>query len=103
MNPALFVTCPCNWLDGGAGWFVKGVRIMAIRHFNDALLMAPIEVKAGDGFAAKIVAVAGGAGDWALYIGPSDWPDQKVKDHGNRLGRGEVPFAHVMQLREYRD
>ena len=35
--------------------------------------------------ALKIVAWAGQGGDWAAYSGPSDWPDQKVAEEGDKI------------------
>lgn len=37
--------------------------------------------------AIKIVAWAGGGGDWAAYLGPSDWSDQKVAEEGDKITR----------------
>ena len=73
-----------------------------IKSLGNAYTSRPGDVKDGDAFAAKIVAAAGYADDWALYIGPSDWTDEQVRDSGNKLGEGEVPFSYLMQLRQYR-
>jgi len=52
--------------------------------------MNPVTVRPGDlkprdvlGF--KIVAVIGGAGDWAAYEGLTDWSDELVAKMGDKL------------------
>lgn len=35
-------------------------------------------------FTRKVLAVIGGV-DWAAYIGPADWSDQEIMDHGRKL------------------
>ena len=73
-----------------------------IQNLSDAMNTRPDDVHDGDAFAAKIVAVAGFNNDWALYIGPSKWSDEQVRDNGNKLGLDGVPFGYLMQLRQYR-
>ena len=33
----------------------------------------------------KFAAVEGAIGDWALYYGPIDWTDERVKAEGNKV------------------
>ena len=75
---------------------------MTIKSLYEATNTSPDDLQPGDVFAAKVVATVGRAGDWALYIGPSDWTDEHVKASGNKLGEGEVPFQYLMQRLNYR-
>lgn len=66
--------------------------------------MRPGDVKAGDAFAIKVVALAGYAGDWTAYVGPSDWPDERVLKEGNKLVEFQVgDLFYVMRDRVYRE
>lgn len=38
----------------------------------------------------KIVAVIGHSGDWAAYEGPTDWPDEEIARHGDKLGANQA-------------
>jgi hypothetical protein len=33
----------------------------------------------------RVVAVRGDVDDWAAYAGPASWPEQQVREHGNKL------------------
>ncbi len=56
------------------------------RRFRNKTSVSPSDVQDGDAFPIKVVAVAGFAGDWAAYVGPSDWPDLRVADAGTKIG-----------------
>ncbi len=58
---------------------------MAKRRYRDKRVVAPDDVKEGDAFAIKVVAVVGAANDWTAYQGPSDWTDDQVAEHGEKL------------------
>lgn len=77
-----------------------------MKSLTDARRMSPNDIVDGDMFAAKVVAVAGYADDWAMYIGPSDWADEEVAQSGDKLAEEEAQiftFKHVMRLRSYRE
>ena len=42
----------------------------------------------GDTVAMKFVMVEGGARDYAIYRGPSDWSDEEVQSHGDKVYEG---------------
>lgn len=42
------------------------------------------------------VAVAGAVGDWAAYMGPRGWSDEKIYSNGTKLFKGEA--AEVFPL-----
>ena len=73
-----------------------------IKNLSAAMQTYPPDVKDGDAFVAKVVAVAGYDNDWALYIGPTEWTDEEVATRGDKLDEAEVPLAYVMRLRRYR-
>ena len=76
-------------------------RIMGIK---EMLGMKPCNVKNGDMFAIKVIAVAGHCGDWAAYKGPSFWPDEKVAEVGQKLTRRQAgELFYVMSGRSYRE
>ena len=58
---------------------------MAKYNFKNLVTTSPSDVKQGDAFAIKVVAIAGYANDWAAYRGPSDWSDQMVAEQGDKL------------------
>ena len=58
---------------------------MTKRRYRDKRVVAPDDVVEGDAFALKVVAVTGAANDWTAYQGPSDWTDDQVAEHGEKL------------------
>ena len=60
-------------------------------NFKNKYTTRPVDVRPGDAFAIKVVAVAhpGGA-TWAAYLGPSDWDDQQVADGGDSIKQIEA-------------
>lgn len=71
--------------------------------FRDKHKAIPIEVRANDAFAVKVVAVAGYAQDWVAYCGPSDWPDALVAEQGTKLTKEQAgELFHCMCTRVYR-
>ena len=75
-------------------------RIMGRR---EMLMMKPGEVQDGDMFAIKVIAIAGHCGDWAAYLGPTSWPDEKVAEVGQKLTRRQVgELFYIMSGRSYR-
>ena len=75
-------------------------------NFKNLVTTSPSDVKQGDAFAVKIVAIAGYDNDWAAYRGPSDWSDQMVAEQGDKLDKkaAEALF-YVMRhsCRRYRE
>lgn len=70
----------------------------------EMLSMRPGDVQNGDVFAVKVVAVAGHAGDWAAYMGPTSWPDEKVIEVGQKLTESQVgSLFYIMCARVYRE
>ena len=45
----------------------------------------PADIEDWTAAAVKIVAWTGQAEDWAAYLGPSDWDDQKVAEQGDKI------------------
>lgn len=75
-------------------------RIMGRR---EMLEMKPCDVRDGDMFAIKVIAIAGHAGDWAAYYGPTSWPDERVAEVGEKLACDQVEkLFYVMCGRSYR-
>ena len=71
--------------------------------YNDVLSKRPDDVKDGDAFALKIVAVAGYNNDVAYYVGDTSMPDEEVVSNGDKLmDAGQDAFSYLMQLRYYR-
>ncbi len=69
------------------------------RRFRNKASVSPSDVQDGDAFAIKVVAVAGFAGDWAAYIGPSDWSDDSVANAGTKLLASVAkPLFYVMAM-----
>lgn len=63
----------------------------------------PTAVKPDDYCALRIVAVAGYDNDWACYIGPSSWSNERVAEEGDPVLEEQAGvFAYLMQLRRYR-
>ena len=60
-------------------------------NYKNKYTTRPIDVRSGDAFAIKVVAVAhpGGA-TWAAYIGPTDMSDQQVADEGDSITQIEA-------------
>ncbi len=66
--------------------------------FRNPVTTAPSDVQDNDAFAVKIIAVAGYGGDWAAYIGPSDWSDERVARSGDKLLKKQAePLFCVMR------
>jgi len=38
----------------------------------------------------KVVAVIGWGHDWAAYMGPNDWDDERIAQWGDKIGSGEA-------------
>ncbi|KKN29046.1 hypothetical protein LCGC14_0848020 [marine sediment metagenome] len=75
------------------------------RRFRNKVIVLPSDVQDGDAFPIKIVAVAGFAGDWAAYVGPSDWSDDRIADAGTKISdkaAKELFFVLAMSGRGYR-
>lgn len=49
--------------------------------------ISPSALKPGNLLGYKIIAVIGYAGDWAAYVGPTDWDDEQVADEGSKISR----------------
>ncbi len=47
----------------------------------------PVDLRPGDAFPMKVVAVVGLANEWVVYQGHSDWTDAKVASYGDKLLR----------------
>lgn len=51
----------------------------------------------------EFVAVMGAVGDWAAYMGPADWDDEKIYQHGNKCLLSEAaelfPFMNIEYYR----
>ena len=45
------------------------------------------ELLSDDHYGFKIIAVVGFANDWAAYIGPTTWSDERVAREGNKADR----------------
>lgn len=76
---------------------------MADHRFRSWYNTSPSDVQPGDAFIVKLVAVAGHVDDYAVYSGPTDWPDEKVVEHGNKITKSQTGFFnYLMQLRAYR-
>lgn len=78
---------------------------MSDYRFRNKVTTSPSDVEDRDGFAIKVVAVAGRAFDWTAYVGPSWWSDQQVADHGDKLPASQAePLFYVLRTsgREYR-
>ena len=66
--------------------------------FRNLIMTSPSDVEQGDAFAIKVVAVAGYANDWAAYIGPSDWSDERVAEMGDKLFPEQAgPLFYVLR------
>ena len=63
-----------------------------------------LALRPGDAVAHKIVAVVGQVGDWAAYVGPTDWTDEQVADRGDKLSRAtaEAFFPDLAARLTYR-
>ena len=58
---------------------------MSDLRFADPALEYPVTIEDGAVAFVKIVAVAGRCDDWAAYIGPGDWPWERIRDWGTKL------------------
>ncbi len=66
-------------------------------NFKNKITTKPCDVKNGDAFAVKVVAVAGYDNDWAAYEGPSHWSDPDVADYGDKLSKEQAePLFYVL-------
>ena len=55
----------------------------------NAYTIAPDEIKGGDRYGYKIVAVVSEYHHgWCAYEGPTDWTDKKVADNGDEVPEG---------------
>ena len=54
--------------------------------WKNLVTTSPSDVEDRDAFAVKVVAVAY-ADNWAAYCGPTEWPDQRVAEQGDKLSR----------------
>lgn len=72
--------------------------------FRNKRTTIPTDVRPGDAFAVKVVAVAGYANDWSAYVGPTDWADTRVAEQGDKLTHEQVgKLFHCMCVRMYRE
>lgn len=74
--------------------------------FKNHYTTNPSDVESGDAFAIKVVAIAGYNNDWAAYVGPTDWPDEEVARHGDKLlAKQALPLFYVLRntIRHYRE
>ncbi len=68
------------------------------RKFKDPVMTKPCDVESGDAFAVKVVAVVGHGDDWSAFVGPTDWPDEKVARQGDGLLREQAePLFYVLR------
>ena len=66
--------------------------------FRNKITTSPSDVQPGDCFAVKVVAVTGHMNDWAAYIGPSDWTDERVAEQGDKLSPEQAgPLFYVLR------
>ena len=73
--------------------------------FKNHYTTRPCDVEDGDAFAIKVVATAGYGNDWAAYIGPSNWTDERVAAQGDKLSPEQAaPLFSVLHRsgRHYR-
>ena len=63
------------------------------------------EFKPGEAYAVKIVASVGYGGDWAAYLGESDWDDEQVLNEGDKINRkaAEALFPTIAAQYHWRD
>ena len=75
-------------------------------NFKNPVSTVPNEVKDGDAFAIKVVAVAGYNNDWAAYYGPPEWTKEQIAQSGDKLAKEQAePLFYVMRssARHYRE
>ncbi len=65
---------------------------------------SPQRLVAGTRVPVKIVAVVGYGNDWAAYIGPSEWTDQRVSEEGDKISEDAAKnlFPAMAQAFGYR-
>ena len=71
----------------------------------EARNMSPSDVKDGDAFPIKIVAIAGYGNDWSAYHGLSEWTDEYIAMYGEKLTQEQAEplfFALRNSGRHYR-
>lgn len=60
-------------------------------------------LKSGDYVPVKFVAVIGHVGDFAVYMGVSNWNDERVRDHGDKVhetvARAVAPYCSHLKYR----
>lgn len=67
----------------------------------------PVDLKPGDHLGYKVIAVIGYDGDWAAYLGLTEWDDEEVASGGDKLNQeaAEALFSAPTRLgltyREY--
>ena len=67
-------------------------------HVIEAYGMSPSDVRDRDTFPIKVVAIAGTGNDWAAYYGPTDWTDERVAMHGDKLSQEQaMPLFYVLR------
>ncbi len=68
------------------------------------IAVRPNELEPNTAAAIKVVAKVGWGNDWAAYLGPSDWSDEKVADEGDKIleKAARILFPSFAHLR-YRD
>ncbi len=75
-----------------------------MKSFYEAVDTRPEDVKDGEVFAMKVIAVAGYNGDWACYVGATDMSDEDVLKGGFKVDIPSIyPFSRLMRLRKYRE
>ena len=66
--------------------------------YRNPVTTRPCDVKDGDAFAMKVVAIAGYNNDYAVYCGPTVWSDDKVAAYGDKLPKCQAaPLFYVMR------
>ena len=73
--------------------------------FVDKNEVRPIDIKPGFASSMKVVAWVSAGGDWAAYMGDSNWSDAEVASNGGKLLRevAEALFPSYAIARNYRD
>ena len=77
----------------------------AQENFGTGYNTRPTEVKPGDCFGYKVIAIVRGHGlFWAAYRGPTEWSDQRVLDEGDKVSEETArslfyAISHCPELR----
>jgi hypothetical protein len=55
--------------------------------FHNWARVRPVDLRPDDAIALRVVAVVGYGGEWAAYMGLSDWTDEDVVHQGDKILR----------------